>query len=81
MIIIIYHNLYDILRPKDSGRNHPTDLYHNSIILFKMGGALQIVRDSRLLIIFLNFDILWAEMSDNLYYHFMHTKSQITITQ
>ena len=38
--------------PKDSSRNRPTDLCHNSIILSQMGGALKIVRDSRPLIIF-----------------------------
>ena len=33
------------------------------------------------MIIFWYFDILWAKMSDNLFYCFMHTKLQIIVTQ
>ena len=38
--------------PKDSGCNRATDLCNNSILQSQMGGALKIVRGSRLSIIF-----------------------------
>ena len=42
----------DTFCPKDSGRNRATNLCNNSILQSQMGGALKIVRGSRLLIIF-----------------------------
>ena len=66
--------------PKDSGRvTEP--LIFDSILQSQMGGALKIVRGSRLSIIFWYFDILWAKMSDNLLCCFMHTKLQVIVTQ